>query len=136
MGKLAKRQFDVEVSQALYDSSCNPDDMLITEPFSPSQERRLLRDSYFVITGRMHVAILALSSGKPVIALETMGKVQGLFELFGIEPYRVLQKGEFAKRVIERIDLLSYQYSSVSAQVSDKRSHIRELSQLNFIGLA
>lgn len=126
---------DIEISQALYDSSCNPDDMLITEPFSPSEERRLLRNVYFVITGRMHIAVLALNTGKPVIALETMGKVQGLFELFGIEPYCVFQEGEFSKGVIERIDWLSYQYSSVSAQVSYKRSHVKELSQRNFIGL-
>jgi colanic acid/amylovoran biosynthesis protein len=126
---------DIEPSGDLFRSSCGADDLLITEPISPAQERQLFRATSFVITGRMHIAILALSVGRPVIALETMGKVKGLFEMFDLEKYCLDRNVEFANEVIHAIELLEKEYLSVCKLIQDKIPEIRQRSLLNFADL-
>jgi polysaccharide pyruvyl transferase WcaK-like protein len=126
---------DLEVSDDLFSSSCRFDDLLITEPLSPAQERKLFRAVAFAITGRMHVAILSLSAGTPVIALETMGKVQGLFDLFDLRDYCLERSVGFGNEVIHRIELLEKDYLSVCELIQDRIPEMRKLSLLNFADL-
>jgi len=126
---------DLETSSDLFRASCRSEDLLITEPLSPAQERQLFRAVSFVITGRMHIAILALSVGCPVIALETMGKVQGLFELFDLGKYCLDRNLEFADEVIHVIGMLEKEYSSVCKLIQKKIPEIRQLSFQNFADL-
>lgn len=126
---------DLESSSDLFKSSCRSEDLLITEPLSPSQERDLFKSVSFVITGRMHIAILALNVGRPVIAIESMGKVQGLFEMFDLEQYCVNRDRDLANNVIRVIDTLEIELSSVCALIQSKIPEIRQRSLLNFAGL-
>jgi len=126
---------DLEVSNDLFVEYCSSEDLSISEPLSPAQERRLFKNVDFVITGRMHIAILALSVGRPVIALETMGKVQGLFELFNIAGYCIDSNVTFAKKVIDAITRLDKEYPSVCKAIEHTMPEIRQKSLLNFAGL-
>ena len=126
---------DLEPSGDLFRSSCRSEDLLITEPLSPSQERQFFRSTSFVITGRMHIAILALSVGRPAIALETMGKVQGLFEMFNLGKYCVNSNLRFANQVIDRIEILENEYLAVCKMIQGKIPEIKRRSQLNFADL-
>ena len=126
---------DLEVSDHLYRDACNSEDFLIREPFTPAQERRLFSHASFAITGRMHVAVIALSSGKPAIAIETMGKVSGLFDLFNLNEYCVERHENFGASVLARIELLETELSRVCAGINESLPAVRRKSALNFTGL-
>jgi colanic acid/amylovoran biosynthesis protein len=126
---------DLKVSADLFETSCTSEDLLIIEPLTPAQERQMLKAASFVITGRMHVSILALSVGKPVIALETAGKVQGLFDLFELGNYCLVRTTEFGEETVQMINLLEQEYSTVCQLIQKKIPEIRQLSLLNFTGM-
>jgi hypothetical protein len=83
----------------------------------------------------MHIAILALNTGTPVIALETMGKVQGLFALLDLEEYCIDRNVDFSNEVIHRIKLLEKEYSSVCESIKAKIPELRQRSLVNFSDL-
>ena len=126
---------DTKISDDLFDSTCGSEDLLITDPLSPAQERHLFQSVSFVITGRMHIAILALTMGIPVIALETMGKVMGLFEVFNLEDYCIDKNLDFSAEVIHRIKQLENDQPSISQLISAKIPDLRKLSLINFTDL-
>jgi polysaccharide pyruvyl transferase WcaK-like protein len=126
---------DTKISDDLFDSTCGSEDLLITDPLSPAQERHLFQSVSFVITGRMHIAILALNMGIPVIALETMGKVMGLFEVFNLEDYCIDKNLDFSAEVIHRIKQLENDQPSISQLISAKIPDLRKLSLINFTDL-
>jgi polysaccharide pyruvyl transferase WcaK-like protein len=127
---------DIEISIDLFKSSCRSEDLLITEPLSPAQERQLFRSVSFVITGKMHVAILALNTGTPVIARETItGKVQGLFALINLEKYCIDRNVDFSDEVIDCIKLLEIEYLQVCELIRVKIPELRQKSLLNFTDL-
>ena len=78
---------------------------------------------------------MALSSGKPAIGVETMGKVKGLFDLFSLGDYCVERYEDFGTTVVTRIELLQTEYSKVCASIEATLPEIRRKSALNFTGL-
>jgi polysaccharide pyruvyl transferase WcaK-like protein len=123
---------DLEASTALLHSAGVEDDKMITELFSPGQERYLLRKVSFVVTGRMHVAVMSLSVGTPVIAIETMGKVQGLFDLFELGRYCQDRVTNFGVHVVDKIKLLETEQSLVSKTIASNILSVRQKSLINF----
>jgi polysaccharide pyruvyl transferase WcaK-like protein len=83
----------------------------------------------------MHVAILALNMGVPAIAIETMGKVQGLYAMFNLEKYCIDRTANFSNEVIQRIDLLEKEYSPVCRLIQVAIPEVRRLSNINFADL-
>jgi polysaccharide pyruvyl transferase WcaK-like protein len=126
---------DFEVSQHLFRSACEDGDFLIVEIFTPAQERKFLQKVNFLVTARMHAAIIALSVGVPVIALETMGKVEGLFDLFGDKSYCIARKNGFSDKVNNRIDYLHENLDKAMREVESRLPSIKALSSRNFEGL-
>jgi len=126
---------DVETSLDLFKSACDMEDLLIADPLSPAQERQVLKHAFFVISGRMHVAILAFNMGKPVIALETMGKVSGLFTMFNLGQFCIDRKSNFSTEVIKCIDLIENDHASICKSIEEKLPEIRQRSSINFSGL-
>jgi polysaccharide pyruvyl transferase WcaK-like protein len=76
---------------------------LIERPLRPSTVRRLCADSDLVITGRMHLAVMALSKGVIPITLGTHGKVEGLYRHFKGIDYCVQPTAGFESKVIELV---------------------------------
>jgi polysaccharide pyruvyl transferase WcaK-like protein len=54
---------------------------------APGQIAELAAHSELVVTGRMHLAILAASVGTPALTLSYQGKVAGLYELLGTDSW-------------------------------------------------
>ncbi|MBD0863954.1 polysaccharide pyruvyl transferase family protein [Gordonia sp. zg691] len=54
--------------------------ILVNELLTPSQVFEVCRGGLVVLTGRMHLAVLASLSGTPSSTLSTQGKVAGLYE--------------------------------------------------------
>jgi polysaccharide pyruvyl transferase WcaK-like protein len=126
---------DIEVSRDLFRLACDDRDFLISEIFTPAQERNFIRKANFLVTGRMHVAIIGLSVGVPAIALETMGKVEGLFELFGNKSYCIPRDVGFSRQVMIRIDELHHNHDQAVRKIEKYLPSIRALSSRNFEGL-
>lgn len=123
---------DLEVSRDLFRFACDDKDYLIREIFTPAQERNFIRKANFLITGRMHVAIIGLSVGVPAIALETMGKIEGLFEMFDNKHYCIPRDVGFSTEVMIRIDELHQNHDQAVRKIEEHLPSIRALSYRNF----
>lgn len=60
----------------------SPDVQLMEKKLSPSEVSWLGSQAELVLTGRMHLAIMAFRRGAPAIVLSTQGKVSGLMSMF------------------------------------------------------
>lgn len=68
----------------------NPDGIhLVDSLWMPGEILALTSEAKVVVTGRMHLAILALLKATPVAVLSTQGKVEGLMRDAGLEAYCV-----------------------------------------------
>lgn len=93
---------------------------VIARLLRPKQMRALARGANFVVTGRMHLSVLALSCAVPAVVLSTQGKVSGMLRRVGypewcVQPQpgaglallaaaraiRALSAGELAPRATE-----------------------------------
>lgn len=108
---------------------------LVTELLSPAEIRSLSARARMVVTGRMHLSIIALSSGVPAVVVATQGKVSGLMEMFGtdellVEP-RSIPTGDLERAVEATLSLLD----PLRAQVADRLPAVISSAQRNFDGL-
>lgn len=94
---------DLSESRKLYAALSDDSIFLIESQLSPAQVRGLAKRAQIVITGRMHLAIMALMHGRLPVTLSTQGKVEGLYELFNIEPMAVEPVLGMSAAVIERV---------------------------------
>ncbi|WP_197515730.1 polysaccharide pyruvyl transferase family protein [Arthrobacter sp. U41] len=99
---------------------------------SPSEVLSLVRRADMVVTGRMHLSILALSAGTPVIVLATQGKVSGLMKLFGIPDHCVEPTLGFGKRISKLLREIEKDRSSIFDTTASNLQAVRALSQVNF----
>ena len=76
---------DLPKCNELYQMTDKKNVLLIDYLLSPREVRGLTKYAKFVITGRMHLAVMSLINFKPVIIFESQGKVKGLAELFQIQ---------------------------------------------------
>lgn len=123
---------DLPVAENIFSKYGRSSDILVNELMTPSQVQSLVEASTLVITGRMHLSILSLLNARPVIALSTVGKVKGLFELFGISEYVVDPKPGYGRDVTNLMQkaLLSRQHLVNS--ISSALPAVQELSLKNF----
>jgi colanic acid/amylovoran biosynthesis protein len=105
---------------------------LVGELLSPEAIRGLCRHASLVITGRMHLSIIALSQGVPSIILSSQGKVEGLAQRFTGSAWCVEPTAGFGKEIqglIDRVDSVDLD------QLQLQRSLSIELAGRNFVGL-
>jgi colanic acid/amylovoran biosynthesis protein len=95
---------DLQACQQILSAGGWSDVRLVGEALSPAAIRGLCRRSEIVVTGRMHLAVMALSSSVPPVTLSTQGKVEGLMQLMGVPDLCIEPDGQFASAVIGRID--------------------------------
>ena len=109
--------------------------LLVLHLLPPATIRGLTALADLVVTGRMHLAIMALGNGVPAITLATQGKVEGLMQLIGIPQLCVEPREGMAARVIEVIEMVRSD-ASVAARLKDELPRIRTLARRNLDGLA
>lgn len=100
----------------------------------PSGVRSLTRRAEAVVTGRMHLAIMALSQGTPALVVSTQGKVEGLAELFETPDLLLEPSPGFGATAIERI--APERLDAFRRRVAARLPVVTELASRNFEGVA
>ncbi|MBO1267722.1 polysaccharide pyruvyl transferase family protein [Arthrobacter sp. PO-11] len=92
---------DLHECQGILEALNEPGVMLVDSMLRPSEIRALCRDSDLVVTGRMHLAVMALGQGVVPITLGTHGKVEGLYQHFDGLDFCVEPTVGFGQRVVD-----------------------------------
>lgn len=109
--------------------------VVLSNLLTPEQTRDLCAQARIVVTGRMHLAVIALSQGVPSVALASQGKVEGLMALFGSERMCVEPRIGFGAQVNDLIDDVLHRGGTAAANIAEKLHYVRELSLRNFEGI-
>lgn len=107
---------------------------VVEELLRPAQIRALLSLTDVVVTGRMHLGIMALSMGKPAFIISTQGKVEGLGELFECPEIAVAADSGLGNVIAERI-ADSPLLHSMGHRIAERLPLASSLSMQNFEGL-
>jgi polysaccharide pyruvyl transferase WcaK-like protein len=123
---------DLVQARDLFGAAGGRDDILVEDALRPAQVKNLAARAFCTITGRMHLAIMSLSHATPAITLATVGKVEGLYELFGL-PELVVQPEAGCDHGIRRsIDTVLADRDRVSDRIRQHLPRVQELSARNF----
>lgn len=104
----------------------------LEELISPTEVLEVVRKADVVVTGRMHLSILALLASTPVIVLATQGKVSGLMKLFGIPDHCVEPTVGFGRRVSGLLVGLERNRQEVLDRMNSNLPAVRALARINF----
>ena len=74
---------------------------LVSKRLTPTEVFELTSRAEFVVTGRMHLAILATLSGVPAVTLGSQGKVDGLYASLGKDSWAIDPASDFGIYVAE-----------------------------------
>lgn len=108
---------------------------LVERVLRPAEVRGLCSAASFVVTGRMHLAIMAMMNGKPAITLSTQGKVEGLMRLLGVPELSVEPTTGFGSRIVRLIDEVRPESSHARAAIVEHLPQLIELARRNLDGL-
>ncbi|MCZ4278358.1 polysaccharide pyruvyl transferase family protein [Rhodococcoides yunnanense] len=126
---------DLAACRAIFDDSTGSAPVLVETVFSPFEIRSLCARAVFVVTGRMHLGVLALSAAVPPVVVATQGKVEGLMAMFGIESLMLTPDSDFGRQLLESVrEVLRNRPDYVSA-VSGVLPSVVGQARLNFDGL-
>lgn len=115
------RQFHLEDGRSL----------LIDSLLSPAQVAALARGARLVVTGRMHLAVLASLVRTPVLTLATQGKVDGLYELLERPEWVLDSRSDFSKQVLKALDEVGS--SNLAYPTECAYNNVKELARLPFV---
>jgi len=101
----------------------------------PEDVQRLAATAEIVVTGRMHLAILASTVGTPAIVVATQGKVEGLMDLLGLPGWGVEPGEGLGASVIRVLKQYDEDSASVRQQLAIGVDAARALAMQNFVGL-
>lgn len=123
---------DFAMARKVHAAAGNADDFVIDRLLTPAQVRQLAASAYLTITGRMHLGILSLTQSVPVVCLATHGKVEGLFEIFGLLDLVVEPAPGCGPKIVTALEIVLADRDGVSQQITDALPKARELSAQNF----
>lgn len=106
--------------------------LLVERQLLPAQVRGLTKEARLVVTGRMHLAIMAFYNAVPAITLASQGKVEGLMQALGKAQLCVLPEPGFAKRVIAAADALLQEDSQAREELTQRVKAVQRIAALNF----
>ncbi len=113
----------------------DPSVSLVERLLAPAQIRGLAARASVVVTGRMHLAVMALLAGTPPITVATQGKVEGLMRLFGW-PELCAQPGDgFAARVQPVLRAILDDPREARARLVERLPDVVTLAAANVEGL-
>ena len=125
---------DIKDCRAVFERHHDKDVVLVDHLLDPAGILGLCSRAAVVITGRMHLSIMSLNSGVPAIALATQGKVEGLFQLFGISSNCVNPVPGFGQDVVAAIGR-SLDEPDVLSGIDAALAAVRLLAARNFEGM-
>ncbi|NQX28015.1 polysaccharide pyruvyl transferase family protein [Microbacteriaceae bacterium VKM Ac-2854] len=107
---------------------------LVPDEISPSDIRGVSTAASFIVTGRMHLAVMSLMNGRPNVALSVQGKVFGLLSNFGISEYCVEIEDAVRGALLERTLAMVDDVPHASERVRDGLPAVVELAARPFAG--
>ncbi|WP_143556846.1 polysaccharide pyruvyl transferase family protein [Serinibacter salmoneus] len=108
------------------------EDFLIENQLSPAQVQTVARGCACVITGRMHFAIMSLSNAVPAVTLATVGKVEGLYDMFSLPELVVQPAPGMAESIVNALESVLADRTSFASTISSSLGRVQELSARNF----
>lgn len=106
--------------------------LLVDRALRPAEVRWLTARASAVVTGRMHLSILALTQGTPVVVLRTRGKVDGLARMFDLERYALDPvPGIGGEAGSALADLFAD--TTLRTRIEERLPHVRALAQQQFV---
>jgi polysaccharide pyruvyl transferase WcaK-like protein len=109
---------------------------MIDRVLSPAEIKGLCAQADLVLTGRMHLSIMALSAGVPAITLASQGKVEGLMSLFEAPFLAVEPRPGMAADIIDTVDRVIEERDALQVRLVERMERVLQLSAQNFVGLA
>ncbi len=113
----------------------DPSVRLVDRIWTPSEVRALVAGAELVVTGRMHLAVLALSRRVPAVCLASQGKVEGLMDLVGTPQLAVQPDEHLEQTLIDVTDAALAGRETLAATVRGRSDRLRTLSRRNFSDL-
>lgn len=107
----------------------------VDELLRPAQVRALADRSDAVLTGRMHLAVMALSRGVPAVCLSTQGKVDGLMAAFRSPGASVEPRPGMAGELTRRLDDALAADAPRRAELAGLAADAARLARRNVAGL-
>lgn len=101
---------------------------LVDRLLTPAQVRGVVGGAQLVISGRMHLAILALTTNTEPVVFSSQGKVSGLLQLFDIEHNLVEPKTFSAAALLDRVE----EIRAVPTKVGVHLPTVQALARKNF----
>ncbi|MGX1159831.1 polysaccharide pyruvyl transferase WcaK-like protein [Arthrobacter sp. SLBN-100] len=108
----------------------------VRELLTPGQVKGLVSQVDLVVTGRMHLAVLALTAAVPTITFGTQGKVEGLYKLVNLEKFCISPERHVGKKAIEIIRSLEKEPGIARDSIAKALPGIISSSKHNFVGLS
>lgn len=104
-------------------------------PFSrPDIIKRVVGMLDFIITGRMHLAIAALGSGTPILAITYQDKFEGLYQHFGLPLEHTLSPLQcLSDEILSRINNLCENRRDLSERICASLPQVEELASRNLL---
>jgi polysaccharide pyruvyl transferase WcaK-like protein len=123
---------DLVECRRLFDVHGRARDLMVERTLTPSEIRYITESASVVITGRMHLAIMSLSRVTPVITLGTQGKVEGLYEMFGLSSLLVLPQPGFGAAIKRILSDLHKENSIVRGKIEKSLPVVLDLALKNY----
>jgi polysaccharide pyruvyl transferase WcaK-like protein len=126
---------DVRVCRQIFDALGRDRLHLVDRLLAPAEVRALCGRACLVVSGRMHLAIIALSAGVPAITLATQGKVEGLMTMFDMRDLCIEPRSGFGRDVIDAARAILSEPVRRRENIRSHLGDVRDRSQRNFAGL-
>lgn len=102
----------------------------------PGQVKAVVSQVDVVVTGRMHLAVIALSAAVPTITFGTQGKVEGLYALVNLESFCVAPKIGVGAQCIDLLRTIERDRPNICSNISNALPEILISSKRNFDALS
>lgn len=103
----------------------------ISELWSPAEIRALAARASIIVSGRMHLSVIGLSQGVPVVVMSTQGKVAGLLQLFDIESHAIEPREGMSVVVNDVVNRVLAERDVVAKAIETRLPQVRELARKN-----
>jgi len=122
---------DRRLAQLLYNSlstTLGDDSKLVDVDFNAEDLKLFSKKCDFVITGRMHLAIITATNGIPAFSVSYQSKFAGFYELIGMDSVELLIEPQdlFENDIADKILQNIYRRATLSSIINKKLSNIRD----------
>lgn len=123
---------DVYAISQVVDALSDGTSVTILPLTDPATVKEIASMATLVVTGRMHLAILAMSVGTPTAVVATQGKVLGLLRMFDLEQLAIEPDESFAERMEAAVHDLVNDNTKIREAISTSLEAVTRKAGRNF----